>query len=148
MFTEVVNRSASFHFTLISTYDSGMQLLGSEVKAIRAGKVNLSDAFCYFKKEELWIKNLHISEYTMANQFNHEPLRERKLLLNKQELRKLKTKVKERGYTIIPTKIFLSETGFIKLQIALAKGKNVANKKDSIKQKDAKREMDRELRLK
>ena len=148
MFNEIVNRSATFNFIIIDKYNAGLQLVGSEVKSIRDGKANLSDAYCYFKKGELFIKNLHITEYKLANQFNHEPLRERKLLLEKQELKKLNSKVKERGYTIIPMRIFLSESGFLKLEIGLAKGKNSANKKDSIKQKDMKREMDRELRRK
>jgi len=169
MFTEIINRSASFHYQLMETYTAGLELTGSEVKSIRAGKANLSDAYCYFTvkrvpkaagkgkkqikstaedhlRKELYIKQLHISEFSGANQFNHEPLRERKLLLTRQELKKLQGKVKERGYTIVPVRLYLAESGYIKLDIALAKGKNVANKKDSIKEKDAKREMDRELK--
>jgi SsrA-binding protein len=145
MFTEINNRAASFHFNLLDKYEAGLQLTGSEVKSIRQGKINLGDAFCYFQGGELWIKNMHISEYKLANINNHDPMRIRKLLLNKKELKKLQTKVKEKGYTIIPTRIFQSETGFLKMEIALAKGKNVASKKDSIKEKDIKRETDRYL---
>jgi SsrA-binding protein len=148
MFNEIVNRAATFHFLIQDKYTAGMQLLGSEVKSIRDGKANLGDAYCYFNKGELYVKNLHITEYKGANQFNHEPRRERKLLLEKQELKKLSSKVKERGFTIIPMRILLSESGYLKLEIGLAKGKNNANKKDSIKEKDVKREMDRELRRK
>ncbi len=145
MFTEISNRAASFHFNLLDKYEAGLQLTGSEVKSIRQGKINLGDAFCFFQSGELWIKNMHISEYKLANINNHDPMRIRKLLLNKKELKKLQTKVKEKGYTIIPTRIFQSETGFLKMEIALAKGKNVASKKDSIKEKDIKRETDRYL---
>jgi SsrA-binding protein len=145
MFTEISNRAASFHFNLLDKYEAGLQLTGSEVKSIREGKINLGDAFCFFQGGELWIKNMHISEYKLANINNHDPMRLRKLLLNKKELKKLQTKVKEKGYTIIPTRIFQSETGFLKIEIALAKGKNVASKKDSIKEKDIKRETDRYL---
>ncbi|MEY2829469.1 MAG: hypothetical protein RIQ33_1327 [Bacteroidota bacterium] len=148
MFTEINNRAATFHFIILDKYQAGLLLVGSEVKAIRSGKVNLGDAFCYFQDGELFIKNFHISEYKLSNRFNHEPMRLRKLLLRKQELKKLHGKVKERGLTIIPTRIFESETGFLKIEIALAKGKNAANKKESIKEKDVKRETDRFLRIK
>jgi SsrA-binding protein len=148
MFTEINNRAATFHFIVLDKYQAGLLLVGSEVKAIRSGKVNLGDAFCYFQDGELFIKNFHISEYKLSNRFNHEPMRLRKLLLRKQELKKLHGKVKERGLTIIPTRIFESETGFLKIEIALAKGKNAANKKEAIKEKDVKRETDRFLRIK
>jgi SsrA-binding protein len=148
MFTEINNRAASFHFILLDKYQAGLQLIGSEVKAIRSGKINLGDAFCYFQQGELFIKNLHISEYKLSNRFNHDPMRLRKLLLKKQELKKLQGKVKEKGLTIVPTRIFESETGFLKIEIALAKGKNSANKKESIKEKDVKRETERYLRIK
>jgi SsrA-binding protein len=148
MFTEINNRAATFNFLILDRYQAGLLLVGSEVKAIRSGKVNLGDAFCYFQDGELFIKNFHISEYKLSNRFNHEPLRLRKLLLQKKELKKLHGKVKERGLTIIPTRIFESETGFLKIEIALAKGKNAANKKESIKEKDVKRETDRFLRIK
>jgi SsrA-binding protein len=148
MFTEINNRAATFNFLILDRYQAGLLLVGSEVKAIRSGKVNLGDAFCYFQDGELFIKNFHISEYKLSNRFNHEPMRLRKLLLQKKELKKLHGKVKERGLTIIPTRIFESETGFLKIEIALAKGKNAANKKESIKEKDVKRETDRFLRIK
>jgi SsrA-binding protein len=145
MFTEINNRAASFNYILLDKYVAGMQLTGSEVKSIREGKINMGDAFCFITDGDLWIKNLHISEYKLANQNNHEPMRLRKLLLKKQELKKIQTKIKEKGFTIVPLRIFESESRFLKIEIALAKGKNAANKKDSIKEKDIKRETDRIL---
>ncbi len=118
---------------------------GSEIKSVREGKVSLSDAYCIFKDNELWIKNLNISEYKQATIWQHEALRLRKLLLNKRELNKLLAKVKEKGFTIIPMKMFLTERGFAKIEIALAKGKKVYDKRESIKKKDEKRDLDRTL---
>ena len=139
------NKRASFEFELIDTYTAGLQLRGSEIKAVRDGKVNINDAYCLFKDDELFIKNMHISEYEMATNWQHEPLRLRKLLLNKKELNKLLAKVKERGYTIVPLRIFLSERGFAKLDIALARGKKTHDKRHSIKARDEKRDLDRSL---
>jgi SsrA-binding protein len=139
------NKRASFEFELIDTYTAGLQLRGSEIKAVREGKVNINDAYCLFKDDELFIKNMHISEYEMATNWQHEPLRLRKLLLNKKELNKLLAKVKERGYTIVPLRIFLSDRGFAKLDIALARGKKTHDKRHSIKARDEKRDLDRSL---
>jgi SsrA-binding protein len=139
------NKRASFEFELIDTYTAGLQLRGSEIKAVRDGKVNINDAYCLFKDDELFIKNMHISEYEMATNWQHEPLRLRKLLLNKKELNKLLAKVKERGYTIVPLRIFLSDRGFAKLDIALARGKKTHDKRHSIKARDEKRDLDRSL---
>ncbi len=118
---------------------------GSEIKSVRNGKVSLSDAYCIFKDNELWIKNLNISEFKQATIWQHEPLRLRKLLLNKRELNKLLAKVKEKGFTIVPLKMFLNERSFAKIEIALAKGKKVYDKRESIKKKDEKRDLDRTM---
>lgn len=137
------NKKASFEYTFIDKYVAGIVLTGSEIKSIRLGKVNLQDAYCTFLNGELYVKELHISPYAMSKEINHEPKRERKLLLNKRELRKLETKNKEKGLTIIPIRIFLNERGLAKLEIALAKGKKLFDKREDIKKKDMKRELDR-----
>jgi len=135
------NKKAIFDYHFVDTFTAGIKLTGTEIKAIREKNVNLLDAYCFFHKDELFIKNLHISEYSHGTIFNHKPNSTRKLLLNKRELKKLLTKVKERGHTIIPFTVFLSERGFAKIEIALAKGKKTFDKRASIKEKD----MDREL---
>lgn len=140
------NKRATFEFEIIDTYVAGIMLRGSEIKSVRDGKVNMGDAYCLFKDGELWIKNLNISEFKQATVWQHEPLRMRKLLLNKKEISKLLAKVKERGYTIVPLRMFLNERGFAKIEIALARGKKVHDKRESIKQKDEKRDLDRTLR--
>jgi len=137
------NKKASYEYIFIDKYIAGIVLTGSEIKSIRLGKVNLQDAYCTFLNGELYVKELHISPYTMAKEINHEPKRERKLLLNKRELKKLETKNKEKGLTIIPIRIFLNERGLAKLEIALAKGKKLYDKREDIKEKDMKRELDR-----
>lgn len=137
------NKKASYEYAFIDKYVAGIVLTGSEIKSIRLGKVNLQDAYCTFLNGELYVKELHISPYTMAKEIKHEPKRERKLLLNKRELRKLETKNKEKGLTIIPIRIFLNERGLAKLEIALAKGKKLYDKREDIKKKDMKRELDR-----
>jgi SsrA-binding protein len=137
------NKKASFEYTFIDKYVAGIALMGSEIKSIRLGKVNLQDAYCTFQKGELYVKELHISPYSMAREINHEPKRERKLLLNKREIAKLETKSKEKGLTIIPIRIFLNKRGLAKLEIALAKGKKLYDKREDIKEKDLRREMDR-----
>ena len=137
------NKKASFEYHFIDKYIAGIVLTGSEIKSIRLGKVNLQDAYCTFLNGELFVKEMHISPYVMAKEINHEPKRERKLLLSKRELRKLETKNKEKGLTIIPIRIFLNDRGLAKLEIALAKGKKLYDKRVDIKEKDLKREMDR-----
>ena len=119
-----------------------MVITGTEIKSLREGKASFNDAFCYFQKGELFIKNLHIAVYAHGSINNHDPLRERKLLLTKRELKKMQTRIKERGYTVIPLRIFLNEKGLAKMEIALAKGKKIYDKRESIK----KRETDRELK--
>ncbi len=139
----IKNRKAKFEYEFIDTYIAGLVLKGTEIKSIREGKVTLQDGYCYFKKGELYSKGVHISPYTQGSFYNHEETRERKLLLNKQELNKLETKMNEKGLTIIPTKLFINSRGLAKLEIALAKGKKIHDKRDSIKDKDVKREMER-----
>ena len=144
----IKNRRASYDYELTDTYTAGIQLTGTEIKSIRAGKASLNEAFCIFKKEELYVRNMHIAEYTKGNIYNHDPLRERKLLLKKRELSKLQSKIKEKGLTIIPTRLFISDRGFAKLDIALGKGKKSFDKRESIKQKDTKRELEKALKHK
>ncbi len=140
---EFDNRKAAFQYQLVDKICAGIMLVGSEVKAIREGKVSFNDAYCIFQDGELWVKKLFIGEYSNSGFSTHDPLRVRKLLLTKRELKKLQAKVKEKGYTIIPKKLFLSERGFFKLEIALAKGKKSFDKRQSIKDKDSKRQLDR-----
>ena len=142
---EIVNRKAGFNYELGEKFQAGMILTGTEIKSIREGKVNLSDAFCTFKGERLMVRNLHISTFTNGNIYNHDPLRLRQLLLQKREIKKIQTRMKERGLTLVPTRIYLSERGLAKIEIALAKGKKTHNKKESIKEKDIKRETARRL---
>lgn len=140
---EYKNKKAYFKFEIIDEYTAGIQLLGTEVKSIRTGKVNFTDAYCIIRKGEMWIRGLHIAEYAMGTCNNHEPTRDRKLLLNKKEILKIEKKVNEKGLTIIPLKIFINENGFVKLDIAVAKGKKIYDKRESIKEKDSKRDSDR-----
>ncbi len=143
----IKNRRASFDYHLDEKYVAGLVLNGSEVKSIRAGDANLTDSFCHFMNDELWVKGIHISGYKQASYNGHEESRERKLLLTKKELKKIRRKLEEKGYTLIPTRLFISERGFIKLEIALARGKKQYDKRESLKQKDMKREIDRMERL-
>ncbi len=141
----IENRRAKFDYQFLDTYTAGLVLKGTEIKSIREGKAGLSDSYCYFKNDELFVKNFHITEYADASFYNHEPLRERKLLLSRQELNKLHKKVKDQGLTIVPVKLFINDRGFAKLNIALAKGKKSYDKRDDIKKKDIEREMNRKF---
>ncbi len=118
-------------------------LTGTEIKAIRQGKANLNDAYCFFKDDDLWIKNLHISEYDDGGYSNHAPKRDRKLLLHRHQLRKMQSKLREKGVTVIPVRLYISDRGFAKLEIGLARGKKLYDKRETIKQAEAKREMGR-----
>ncbi|OIP04185.1 MAG: SsrA-binding protein [Bacteroidetes bacterium CG2_30_32_10] len=140
---QIKNKRASFEYFFIEKYIAGIQLTGTEIKSLREGKANITDAYCSFTNNELFVRNMHISEYTYGTYLNHPPKRERKLLLNKRELHKLLNKLKEQGITIIPTFLFINERGFAKLEIALAKGKKLYDKRETLKTKDAKREIDR-----
>ncbi|MBX2951495.1 MAG: SsrA-binding protein SmpB [Leadbetterella sp.] len=137
------NKKASFEYFFLEEYAAGMVLTGTEIKSVREGKVSMADAYCFFNKGELYVKNLNISRYENGTYFNHDPLRERKLLLTRRELRKLENKLTDKGLTIIPTRIFINDAGLAKMEIALAKGKKLYDKRDSIKEKDMKREQDR-----
>lgn len=137
------NRRASFEYEFLDRYTAGVQLMGTEIKSIRESKVDFADAYCYFSKNELYLKQLHISQYAQGTHYNHETTRERKLLLNKRELKKLEEKSKEKGLSIVPTRIFISDRGYAKVDIALARGKKLHDKRDSIKEKDIKRDLDR-----
>ncbi|MBN1821472.1 MAG: SsrA-binding protein SmpB [Prolixibacteraceae bacterium] len=142
----IKNRKASFEYELIERFDAGMQLVGTEIKSIRSGKANLTDSYCQFFDGELYVKNLHIAEYEMGTHFNHIAKRDRKLLLTKKELRKLERKVKETGLTIVPVRLYINEKGLAKLEISLARGKKTYDKRETIKQKDTRRDMDRMMK--
>ena len=137
----IKNRKASFDFHFLDKYIAGLVLTGTEIKSVRQSQVTLGDAFCYFTDGELWIKQMHISPYENGTHYNHEPTRERKLLLNKKELRKIEKKLAEKGLTIVPTRLFINNRGFAKLEIAVAKGKKLYDKRESIKERDTKREL-------
>jgi len=139
----IKNRKAKFEYEFISSFTAGISLLGTEIKSIRNNKANISDAHCLFIGNELFVRNLHIDEYPNAGYVNHETKRDRKLLLNKQELSKINGKVKEKGNTIVPKRLFINDKGKAKLEIALAKGKKLYDKRESIKEKDMKRNIDR-----
>ncbi len=139
----IKNKKASYQYFLEDKLIAGIQLQGTEIKSIRYGKANLAEAYCVFIGEELFVRGMNISEYRFGTYNNHEPKRDRKLLLTKRELRKLKSKVNEKGYTIVPTFLFINEKGYAKLEIALAKGKHTYDKRASLKEKDLKREIAR-----
>lgn len=140
------NRKAKYEYAFIDQYTAGLQLQGTEIKSIRNKDVSISEGYCTFVNDELFILNMHIAHYEQGTYNNHEPKRQRKLLLNKNELKKLQGKLKDKGLTIIPTRLFISDNGFAKLNIALAKGKKIHDKRDNIKDRDVKREMDRAIR--
>lgn len=140
---EIKNKKAKFDYEWLETFTAGMQLVGTEVKSIRMGKASIAEAYCYFKNEELFIKNMNVAEWSHGNIFNHDPIRERKLLLGKRELEKILKATKDQGITVVPTKLFISEKGWIKLNIAVARGKKNFDKRQSLKDKDAKRDLAR-----
>jgi SsrA-binding protein len=143
---EIKNRSAFHDYFIEDKYDAGMVLAGTEVKSIRDGKVSFVDSFCYLEKGELWVKNMHIAEYRFGTTNNHLAVHDRKLLLTKRELRKLEAKTKEKGYTIVPLRIFFSEKGLAKMEIGLGKGKKQFDKRETIKERDTNREIKRYLK--
>ena len=144
---DIKNKRASFEYFFVQTYTAGLVLCGTEIKSIREGKANLTDAYCMFDRGELWVHNMHISEYRFGSYYNHQVKRTRKLLLKKTELRKLENKSKEKGFTIIPTLLYIDQRGFAKLEISLCKGKHSYDKRESIKQRDTKRELDRVMKF-
>ncbi len=137
------NKKATFEYELIETFTAGIQLAGTEIKSVRGGKASLIDSYCQFFGGELYVKNMHIAEYEMGTCNNHIAKRDRKLLLNRKELLKLEKKVKESGLTIVPIRLFINENGMAKLDIALARGKKVYDKREDLKRRDSEREMDR-----
>ena len=143
---DIRNKKASFEFSFIDKYVAGMQLMGSEIKSIRESKANIGDAFCYIHNGELFVKNMHISEYNNAGSFGHAPLRDRKLLLTRKELKKIAENLKVKGISVIPIRLFINEKGFAKLELAVAKGKKIFDKRDSIKKRDVEREISRHHR--
>lgn len=146
--TEIRNRRVEFEFKLLNNFEAGIILTGTEVKSLREGHANLNDAYCYIRQGELFVRNMFISEYDLGTYNNHDPRRPRKLLLTKNELNKLEKKVKEKGFTIVPVRLYFSERGIAKLEIALAQGKKSFDKRHSIKEKDTKRDLDRFRRIK
>jgi SsrA-binding protein len=140
---ELSNRKAYYEYQFETKYIAGLVLAGTEIKSIRAGKVSFNDSYCLFDKGELFVKSLHIAEYSFGNINNHIPMQERKLLLKKKELKKLENKIKEKGYTIIPLKIFISEKGFAKIEIGLGKGKKIFDKRETIKARETDRDVKR-----
>ena len=143
----IKNKKAFFEFEILETFTAGIQLQGTEIKSIREGKAGLVDSYCQFFGGELYVKNMHIAEYFFGNLQNHEAKRERKLLLNKKELHKLDRKVRETGLTIVPLLLFLNDKGFAKIEIGLAKGKKIYDKRESLKENDSKRDIDRAMKF-
>jgi SsrA-binding protein len=143
---EIKNRTATFDYFIEDKFDAGMMLTGTEVKALREGKASFNDSYCLFDHEELYIKGLHISPYSHGSYANHNPIRDRKLLLKKKEINKISQKLKEKGFTIVPLKIFFNDRGFAKIQIGLGKGKKLHDKRESIKERETQREIKRFLK--
>lgn len=141
------NKKASHEFQFMEKFVAGIQLSGTEIKSIRLGKASLVDCYCYFVRGELFVKGMHVAEYWWGNLNNHDPKRDRKLLLTKKELIKLDRKSQEKGLTIVALQIFINEKGFAKMEIALARGKQEFDKREDIKKRDAKREIDRALKV-
>ncbi|WP_300434439.1 SsrA-binding protein SmpB [Christiangramia sp.] len=139
----IKNRKAKFNYEFLDKYTAGIKLAGTEIKAIREGKANIAESFCEFNNHELFVINMHVEEYSHATHFNHNPKSERKLLLQRRELRKLEKEVTNSGLTIIPLRLFINDRGLAKLQIALAKGKKLYDKREAIKDRESKRRLDR-----
>lgn len=139
----IKNKKASFDYLFLEKFIAGVQLTGTEIKSVREGKVSLADAYCVFFNNELYVRGMNVAEYSHGSFYNHDPRRDRKLLLNRKELNKLFRKSQEKGLTIVAIRLFINEKGLAKLEIALAKGKREFDKRETIKQKDAERELDR-----
>lgn len=142
----IKNKRATFDYEFIDTLTAGIVLTGTEIKSIRLGKASLVDTYCYFNRGELWVKNMHITQYSYGSYNNHVERRERKLLLNRKELRNLEADSKSPGFTIVPVRLFINEKGLAKLVVALAKGKKEYDKRQSLKEKEDRREMDRAMK--
>ena len=144
--TEIKNRGAYHEYFIDDKWIAGMVLTGTEVKSLRDGKASFNDSYCIFHKGELWIKNFHIAEYSHGTVNNHDPMRERKLLLTKKELRRIEAKLKEKGFTLVPLRLFFSEKNLVKIEIGTARGKKMHDKRETIKKRDVEREMKRYLK--
>lgn len=144
---EIINRKARFEYHFVDSYEAGIVLTGTEIKSIRGGNANLRDAYCIFVHDELMIKSLYIAPYKQGSYANHDPVRDRKLLMKRSELKKIQRRVDEKGMTLIPYKLYINERGLAKLEIVLAQGKRSYDKRESIKERDTKREMDRARKL-
>lgn len=142
----ISNRRAYFEFEILEKLTAGIMLTGTEIKSIREGKANINDGFCFIHKGGMYIRNMNIAEYSHGNIYNHDPIRQRTLLLNKKEIKRWSNKTKEKGLTIVPLKVFITDRGFAKMEIGLAKGKKSHDKRDSLKAKDSKREIDRVMK--
>ena len=140
------NKKAFFNYEILETYETGISLVGSEVKSIREGRISLKESYAEIKEGEVFLVNCHVSPYDAANRFNHDPLRERKLLLHRREIKRLTGKIKERGLTLVPTKILINDNGKVKVELALAKGKRAYQKREAIRERDRDREMQAELK--
>jgi len=142
----IKNKKAWHDYEILDKFVAGIQLTGTEIKSIRAGKASLVDAYCYFNRGELYVKGMHITEYDFGNIYNHFPKRDRKLLLTRRELKKLEKNIKEKGLTIVALKVFIAESQYAKLEIALCRGKKEYDKREDLKKKDSKRELDRMMK--
>ena len=140
----IKNKKAFFEYQILDKFIAGIELKGTEIKSIREGKATITEGFCFFKNNELWIKGMHITEYKLGTYANHEPKRERKLLLNNQELNKISKKIQDQGITIVPLRLFISKKGWAKIEISTAKGKKIYDKRNTIKERDIKRDIERE----
>ena len=143
---DIKNKRAKFEFEFLETFSAGLQLYGTEIKSIRNNKASITEAYAIMIKNELFIRNMYIADYENGSHYNHETKRDRKLLLNKIELSKIHKKLKNKGLTIVPIKLFISDNGWAKINIALAKGKKIHDKREDLKSKDAQREIDRKLK--
>jgi SsrA-binding protein len=143
---ELKNRQAFHEYFIEARYEAGMVLLGTEVKSLREGKASFVDSYCIIHKGEIWLKSLNIAQYSHGTVNNHDPLRDRKLLLQKREIKKIESRMKEKGFTLVPLRIFFNEKQLAKVEIGLAKGKKLHDKRESLKRKDVEREMKRHLK--
>lgn len=143
----IQNKKARFEYELIDKYEAGIKLTGPEIKSIRAGKASIAEAYCFLKAGEVWIKGMHISPYEPASFNNESPIKDRKLLLNRKEIEKLEKAMKNKGLTIVPLKVFIADSGYAKVNIALAKGKKLHDKRHDLKDKQDKRAMDRAMKI-
>lgn len=142
----ISNRKARFEYEILEVYTAGLQLQGTEIKSLRSGNANLAEAFCYVKEDEVWVTGMYIAEYSYGSYLNHEPKRLRKLLLNKKEIKSIVSALQDVGITIVPLKLYINSKGWAKIEIALARGKKMHDKRQDLKQKDDKRQMDRALK--